>query len=217
LKEIAMRSPTISLAIAFAALGMGNAVAIEEANYRLVRTDGNIEIRDYEPSIVAETVVDGEFEDAGNRAFRKLFKYIDGNNVAQEEIAMTAPVSQARSEKIAMTSPVGQRSAAGGWAVSFMMPAQYTMETIPRPRDESVVIREIPPYRAAAIRYSGFWSEENFRKNLAELESWIETNGFERAGEPVWARYDAPFKPWFMRRNEILIPIVGGKSRAGAD
>ena len=200
----------LSLAMAVTVFASSSLMAIEEAKYRVVLKDGPIEIRDYEPSIVAETVVSGEFEDAGDSAFRRLFRYIDGNNVSQEEIAMTAPVSQGRSEKIAMTSPVGQQSAPGGWAVSFMMPASYTMETIPEPKDDSVAIREIPAYRAAAIRYSGFWSEKNYQEHLAELNAWLDARDYRRAGEPVWARYDAPFKPWFMRRNEILIPVEDG-------
>jgi DNA gyrase inhibitor GyrI len=199
-----------SLVMVVMVFASSSLMAIEEAKYRVVLADGPIEIRDYEPSIVAETVVSGDFEDAGNSAFRRLFKYIDGNNVTQEEIAMTAPVSQERSEKIAMTSPVGQQPAPGGWAVSFMMPASYTIETIPEPKDDSVAIREMPAYRAAAIRYSGFWSEKNYQEHLAELNAWLDANGYQRAGEPVWARYDAPFKPWFLRRNEILIPVEDG-------
>lgn len=199
-----------SLVMVVMVFASSSLMAIEEAKYRVVLADGPIEIRDYEPSIVAETVVSGDFEDAGNSAFRRLFKYIDGNNVTQEEIAMTAPVSQERSEKIAMTSPVGQQPAPGGWAVSFMMPASYTIETIPEPKDDSVAIREMPAYRAAAIRYSGFWSEKNYQEHLAELNAWLDANGYQRDGEPVWARYDAPFKPWFLRRNEILIPVEDG-------
>ena len=184
-------------------------MAVEEAEYTVVRQDGDIEIREYGDAIVAETIVDDEFEDAGNRAFRKLFKYIDGNNRAQDKISMTAPVSQEqRSEKIAMTSPVGQQKSESGWAVSFMMPASYTMDSIPQPTDPEVVIREVPAQRVAAIRYSGFWSEEKYREHLRKLESWIEVEKQEVTGQPVWARYNAPFTPWFMRRNEILIPVM---------
>jgi effector-binding domain-containing protein len=87
------------------------------------------------------------------------------------------------------------------------MPAEYTMDTLPRPTDPKVRIREIPAYRAAVIRYSGTWSESKFRKHLAELEDWMASQRFEAAGGPVWARYNAPFTPWFLRRNEILIPV----------
>jgi len=197
------------LAAALAVLATEQLMAVEEAEYTVIRQDGDIEIREYADAIIAETVVDDKFEDAGNRAFRKLFGYIGGDNRSQSEIAMTAPVSQEkRSEKIAMTSPVGQQKSGDGWAVSFMMPASYTMETIPQPTDPSVVIRQIPAHRVAAIRYSGFWSEEKYQEHLEELNVWIKNENQEVAGQPVWARYNAPFTPWFMRRNEILIPAM---------
>jgi effector-binding domain-containing protein len=189
----------------------GAVQAVEEAEYTVVLEDGDFEIREYAPSIVAETIVSGEFEDAGSRAFRKLFNYIDGDNRDSSEIAMTAPVSQkAEGRKIAMTSPVSQEPAAEGWSVSFMMPAAYSMDTIPQPNDESVVLREIPSYRAAAIRYSGTWGQNNYEKHLSELKAWIASKDLETTGNPVWARYNAPFTPWFMRRNEILIPLSDG-------
>lgn len=185
-----------------------SATAIEEAGYDLVDRDGAMEIRDYDAQIVAEVVVDDSFEDAGDRAFGKLFSYISGANTARGEIAMTAPVSQQKQgEKIAMTAPVGQRDTGQGWAVSFMMPAEYRMETLPQPTDPAVRLRAVPPFRAAVVRYSGFWSERRYREHLAELGAWLQQRGLEPAGEPVWARYNAPFTPWFMRRNEIVIPI----------
>ena len=196
---------------ALAMLAVSPVQAVEEAEYTVVREDGDVEIREYAPAIVAETVVSGDFEDAGNAAFRKLFKYIDGNNRTGGEIAMTAPVSQEqRGEKIAMTSPVSQEASENGWAVAFMMPASFTMETIPQPNDPAVVIREVPAYRAAAIRYSGTWSEKNYQEHLRKLKSWLQESGLKPAGDPVWARYNAPFTPWFMRRNEILVPLAEG-------
>ncbi len=204
-----MKSLLASLAASLIALLPVSAAAVEEAEYSVLQKDGAMELRAYAASIVAETRVDADFEDAGNRAFRKLFRYIDGDNVAQQEIAMTAPVSQAPvSEKIAMTAPVAQRPDASGWVVSFMMPASYTMDTIPQPSDPAVQLRAVPAFRAAVIRYSGFWSEEGFQEHLQELRSWIAKQNLEVTGDPVWARYDPPFKPWFMRRNEILIPVL---------
>ena len=198
----------VLLVAGFAVAAPSAALGVEEAEFRVLEQDGAIELREYAPSIVAETIVDAPFEEAGNRAFRKLFRYIDGENVARQEIAMTAPVSQSPAgRKIEMTAPVGQRPSAGGWAVSFMMPSSFTMDTIPRPSDPAVQLRAIPSYRAAVIRYSGFWSEERYREHLQELNSWIVARDFEPSGEPIWARYDPPFKPWFMRRNEVLIPV----------
>jgi len=182
--------------------------AVEEAEYRVIEKSGDIELRDYSPAIVAETLVNEDFEDAGNRAFRKLFKYISGANAEQDNIAMTTPVAQEkRSAKIAMTAPVSQRSNADGWAVSFMMPAAYTLDTIPRPTDPDIVVREIPAYRAVAIRYSGRWTENNYLDHLEILQDWIANSNLQAIGEPVWARYDPPFKPWFLRRNEIIVAV----------
>jgi hypothetical protein len=184
------------------------AMAIEEAPYKVVQTSGIFEVRDYEPHILAETLVDGTLEDAGNKAFRQLFNYISGANHTRSSIAMTAPVSQESSgQKISMTAPVSQQASAGKWAVSFMMPASYTLATLPVPDDSSITLRQVPTRRMAAVSYSGTWSEKNYRENKEKLETWIRENGFKVSGEPVWARYNPPFTLWFLRRNEILIPI----------
>lgn len=186
----------------------GCIVTVEETKYDVFSKDGNYEIRDYPPYIVAEIIVDGTLESAGNLAFNRLFAYISGKNKASAKISMTAPVSQeAASEKIAMTAPVGQRRIEEGWAVSFTMPAKYTMETIPVPDDPAVKLRLVPARRMATVRYSGTWSEQRYRRYLGELEYWIKQKGYRILGEAVWARYNPPFTPWFLRRNEILIPV----------
>jgi hypothetical protein len=195
-------------AAVFALLGTGNAMATEEAQYTVVLKQERFEVREYEPYIVAETIVDGDFEDAGDEAFGRLFKYISGNNKSRQNIEMTAPVGQAAaSQKIDMTSPVGQMQVDGRWAVSFMMPASFTLETIPEPKDPNVILRQVPARNMAAVRYSGFWSEKGYLRNKASLEAWIMEKGFSAVGKPVWARYNPPFMPWFLRRNEILVPI----------
>lgn len=184
-------------------------MAIEEAPYIVAKASGTFELRDYEPHILAETLVEGTLEEAGNRAFRRLFKYISGANHSRSSISMTAPVSQEPSgEKITMTAPVSQQRSAGKWAVSFMMPAGSTMATLPVPDDSSITLRQVPARRVAAVRYSGTWSEKSYLDYKQRLEKWIRDNGFEINGEPVWARYNPPFTLWFLRRNEILIPVV---------
>jgi len=186
-------------------------MAIEEAEYRVVTSEGVFELRDYAPHVLAETVVNGTLEEAGNLAFRRLFRYISGENRSRGKIAMTAPVSQeATGEKIPMTAPVGQQATGGKWAVSFMMPVSYNLKTLPVPDDPAITLRPVPARRMAAVRYSGTWSEENYLRYKRELEAWIRSNGFTTIGEPVWARYNPPFTPWFLRRNEILIPVAGG-------
>ncbi len=183
-------------------------MATEEAEYTVLLKEENLEVRHYEPQIVAETVVDTEFEDAGSDAFGRLFKYISGNNQSQQEIAMTAPVGQeAESQEIDMTAPVGQTRVDGKWVVSFMMPGSFTMDSIPKPMDQRIVLRRVPERTMAAVRYSGFWSESGYQKNKSRLEKWIDKKGYTVLGQPVWARYNAPFMPWFLRRNEVLIPI----------
>jgi hypothetical protein len=182
-------------------------MAIEEAPYEVVKIEGPFEIRNYAPHIVAETVVEADLESAGSNAFQTLFRYISGANRTQTKIDMTAPVSQLKGEKIAMTTPVGQQKAGDQWVVSFMMPASYSMQTLPLPDDPQVTLREVPARRIAAVRYSGFWSEKNYMKNMLKLVTWIQGQGLESVGEPIWARYNAPFVPWFMRRNEVLIQV----------
>lgn len=181
-------------------------VATESPAYRVTESLGAVEIREYEPYIVAEAEVDGPLEDAGNQGFRILAKYIFGDNQGNAKVAMTAPVSQAKAvpEKIAMTSPVTQERSGDRFTIQFMMPSKYTLETLPKPNDSRVQFREVSGQRLAAIRYSGRWTERNYEQHLAELRSILRQNGYEPVGEPVWARYDPPFKPWFMRRNEIL-------------
>ena len=189
--------------------GTGNAMATEEAEYTVVLKEQSFELRRYEPHVLAETVVDGDFDSAGNKAFRRLFKYISGDNKSREKVEMTSPVAQgAASEKIDMTSPVGQQRENGKWVVSFMMPASFSLETLPEPNDPNVTLRQVPARDIAAVRYSGLWSEKSYVSHKEKLEEWIEEKGFRVVGEPEWARYDPPFKPWFLRRNEILVPVM---------
>ncbi len=194
--------------IALVVIGAGEAMAIEEAKYEVIKQENEFEVRDYATHVVAETVLEGNMTDAGNQAFRLLFRYISGGNQPRKKVEMTAPVSQQPAgQRIKMTAPVGQERVKEGWIVSFMMPGSYTLETLPQPEDPKVTLREVPARRMAAVRYSGFWSEKNYLEQKLKLESWIHKMGFTIAGEPVWARYNSPFTLWFLRRNEILIPV----------
>jgi len=202
------RSIRITLAAIFILIGVMDVMAIEEATYTVVEKDNKFEIRDYTPYILAETIVEGDLKDAGNKAFRILFSYISGANRSRKKVAMTAPVSQRpQGEKIEMTAPVGQRPVQENWAVSFMMPSSNTLKTLPEPENPNITLRQVPARRMAAVRYSGFWSEKNYLRYKSELESWIQERGLTVVGDPIWARYNSPITPWFLRRNEILIPI----------
>ena len=210
----AMRMGQIFTIVMMTFIGGGCAITNYDVQYKVLMKTDNFELRDYPSYVVAETVVDGTLEEAGNKAFNSLFGYISGKNRSQNKIAMTAPVSQERaSEKIAMTAPVGQQRAEGGWAVSFTMPVSYTLQTLPAPEDPAVKLREIPARQMACVKYSGTWSENRYLKYKQELGLWIEKNGFQVRGEPVWARYNPPFTPWFLRRNEIMIPVDNQQKR----
>ncbi len=206
-----------ALALALIIIGAVDSQAIEEAVYKVISADGKFEVRDYTTHILAETVVEGDFKEAGNEAFKRLFRYISGDNRSRDRVAMTAPVSQeSKGEKIKMTAPVGQQRLQEKWTVSFMMPASYTLKTLPEPEDPKVTLRQVPARRIASVRYSGFWSEQNYLRYKLELESWIKEKGFTSVGDPIWARYNPPFTPWFLRRNEILIPIDTGADQEKA-
>jgi len=186
----------------------GCANVSEEAKYTVVLKEGDLELRRYAPRIVAETMVEGSFDEVGNIGFRRLFGYISGNNTTQESIKMTAPVSQEKEgEKIPMTAPVNQERMGDQWSITFLMPSRYTMETLPVPLDEKVRLREVPGQLMAAIRYSGSWSRDRYERHKEKLIKWIREKQFEQVGEPVYARYNPPFTLWFLRRNEVLIPV----------
>ena len=188
--------------------GALTAAGVETLSYSVVRSDDRFEVRRYDAYIVAEVVVEGDMEEAGNRAFGTLFEYISGKNRPGDKIAMTAPVEQrSKPAKIPMTAPVEQRAQGDRWAVAFVMPASYTLDTLPDPENPDVMLRKIPARRVAAVRYSGFWSRKNYRKHRDALQKWIKEQNLTPAGPPVWARYNPPFIPWFLRRNEVLIPV----------
>ena len=183
-------------------------VGIEKAKYEVIDKEGKFEVRQYKPQIVAETVVDADFDEAGNMAFRRLFNYISGENRKKESIAMTAPVNQkSSSEKIAMTAPVNQQQSEGNYIVSFLMPSKYTMETLPEPLNSSVRLRQVPARKVAAIRYSGSWSRKRYEQKKIFLEEFIRNKGLRIIGQDIFARYDPPFQIWFLRRNEVLFEV----------
>ncbi len=199
----------VCILIAFTIISMGlPAMAIEEPSYRVLETEGNFELRKYSSYIVAETYVEGDFEAVGSEGFRRLADYIGGKNQKKESISMTAPVSQKPvSEKIAMTAPVSQARENGRWRIAFMMPSTYTMDTLPIPDDERIALREEKEKTVAVIRYSGTWGKKRYEKHATKLMEWISSKDWKILGAAVWARYNPPFIPWFMRRNEILIPV----------
>ena len=190
------------------------AMAVNEPAFKVIGQSGRVELREYQAYLVAETRVRADFSEAGNLAFGLLFKYISGNNREQGKIEMTAPVSQIAAsgagEKIDMTAPVTQVSPADGtgdYVVTFAMPARFTRESIPQPTDTRVKIREIAPRKVAALRFGGTWSEVRYNEQVALLKGEIANAGWRVLGPVEFARYDPPFMPWFLRRNEVMIEV----------
>ncbi len=197
-----------ALIVAMATLPASSSRAIEEPDYEIQRQDGEYEIRTYGPRLVAETWVEGTQDDAGSIAFRRLAGYIFGGNAEDESISMTAPVTQESPAELEGTAEVSTMPAEGRYRVTFTMPREYSMETLPTPEDQRVVLREEPGRRVASLRYRGFWSTSRYQDHEQKLIDWIEANGLERTPQPpVWARYDPPYMPWFLRRNEIHIEL----------
>ncbi|WP_156842532.1 SOUL family heme-binding protein [Novosphingobium aquimarinum] len=182
---------------------------VETPDYTLISKSGKIEVRRYPAMIVAETTVVGSREEAIKRGFRIIADYIFGNNLSDDKVAMTAPVMQQSSQKIAMTAPVMQQGEGNSWTVRFVMPAEYTMETLPKPGNPQVVLVEVPEKRYAAIRFSGLAGQTSLRKHEAELKRFIADNGLTSASPVEYAFYNPPWTLPFMRRNEMLLELAG--------
>jgi hypothetical protein len=207
------RRSILNLLVAAAILALATicpmAHAIEEPKYTVVQQLDDIELREYAPYIVAEVVVPGPAGEAGNQGFRLLAGYIFGKNKGERKIAMTAPVAQTPTpQKIEMTAPVTQTPTEGGFVVRFMMPGEFTLETLPEPLDPQVKLKQVAGGRFAVIRYSGFWSDGNYEEHLAKLRRGVAASGLRTTGDPIYSRYDPPWVPWFARRNEIWLRLV---------
>ena len=186
-------------------------MAVEEPAFTSVMKDGKFEVRDYPALVVAEVKVSGKQKEAANKGFRLLAKYIFGGNTRQQSIAMTAPVSQQpTSEKIAMTAPVTQTLDGQTWTVRFTMPTEYTLDTLPKPDDPKVKLRRLPPERLAVLRFSGLARPGDVEAKSEELIALIKTHQLRAIGNVLLAQYNPPWMPWFMRRNEVMVPVESG-------
>jgi hypothetical protein len=183
----------------------------EEPAFTEVARVGAVEIRTYGERIAAQTVVTGSSEAARNRGFQRLAGYIFGGNTARTSIAMTAPVAQAgdgRSQSIAMTAPVAQGSVGQDrWTIQFFMPSEYTMASLPVPRDPAVVLAVVPAETYAVLRFSGLGSARAVAEKEAELDAALTGSGWAAAGDPVVWFYDPPWTLPPLRRNEVAVRV----------
>lgn len=190
----------------------GIAMATEEPKFSLLQKEQAFELRLYEPKIIAEVEVDGDMSDASRKGFKLIADFIFGNNTAQsgksEKISMTAPVAiKPASEKIAMTAPVGMQQSDNGWKVSFVMPSQYNLDTLPKSNNPAVTIKQLPAKKIALIRFSGFVDEEKIQLKSAELYQWVALKKLNLIGTPELARYNPPWTLPFLRRNELMVEV----------
>ncbi len=201
-----MRQPLLALALMIFSLP---GWAVEEPAFEVERKlADDIEIRRYGTYVVAEVVVPGPSDKAGSQAFPILSGYIFGKNRGERKLEMTAPVTQAAAPvKLEMTAPVTQAATSTGFIVQFVLPKTVTLATAPVPLDDRVQLREVPPARVAVILYSGFWTDANYERHRAQLEAALTAAGLAASGPPVYSRYNPPFTPWFLRRNEIWMPL----------
>ena len=190
---------------------IGTAMAVEEPKYTVLEKTPPFELRSYSPMILAEVQVEGDLDEASSQGFRLIAAYIFGQNQVSEKISMTAPVvveeQAVKDASIAMTAPVSIESNAGKWTVSFVMPGEYSMESLPKPLNSKVKLRQIPAVKRAVIGFSGFYNENKVAERTVELEEWMKTKNLQAASIPKFARYNPPWTLPFMRRNEIMIDV----------
>lgn len=195
----------------------GAAMATEEPKYTVLSQTENFELRRYDEQLVAQTWVSGDQNMASRAGFKVLADYIFGNNTApsgeSSKISMTAPVTMQsenkntsdESQKIAMTAPVSMQQNDGKWRVQFIMPSQYTLQTLPKPNNSNIEIVKVPAKNYGVIKFSGLAGSEKVAAKTAELQSWMQAQKLRMSGEPELARYNPPWTLPFMRRNEVMI------------
>lgn len=180
----------------------------EEAAHKVLLEQDNIQIRLYEKSLIAQTTTTGNYKQSGNEGFKRLAGYIFGDNQSNQKIEMTTPVIEEQaSEKIAMTVPVYQEQSDNLWTMTFVLPSKYTIDTIPKPINSKVEIKQLTEKKVATIRYSGLINSEKLEQKTIELQQWLKINGYISISEPYSAAYDPPWTIPFLRRNEVHIEI----------
>ena len=183
---------------------------VETPEYEVLRHDGSFELRRYSGYLTANVrVTAGDYVRAMSAGFNPLADYIFGNNHASDRISMTAPVTAGRAccQKISMTAPVTAQQSEDEYVVSFTMPSGYSMDNLPRPNNTEVSIESVGAHLAAVARFGGTFSGAKAAQVQSQLESWIAAQSLTAVGDPMVAQYDAPWKPGFARRNEIMVVV----------
>lgn len=218
MKQLKIFSASLLLGL----LCTGHVMAIEEPKYEVIQTDGGFEMRKYAPILIAETTVDGDMDEASNKGFRLIADYIFGNNQvvdsnANTKIAMTAPVTvEPVSQKIAMTAPVTvepqstdtNMQLAKKWRIHFVMPSQYTLANIPKPKNDAITLKEIPSKYFLVYSYSWLNTLTRVQNKTDEALEWANRKGLKVIGAPKLSRYDPPWTLPMFKRNEIMLEVA---------
>ncbi len=183
-------------------------MSIEEPTFSTTIEDGAFEVREYPALLAAEVTVTGDRDTAAKDGFRQLTGYIFGANTTRESIAMTAPVVQTRAaDEAAAKSTAVVQDERDVWTIRFMMPRAYSLDTLPTPNNPSIRLKSLPPARFAVAKFSGPARAPELAKQLTELRAFAAVHRLHADGPSSLARYDSPATLWFMRRNEVLIPL----------
>ena len=206
-KKIITASVIVLITIGLASWGpiMSN---VEKPDYIVTLTEKNIEIREYKPMITASVRVSGERKEAIRKGFRLVADYIFGNNAINTKIAMTAPVEQRESQKIAMTAPVQQQRDGQSWEISFVMPKEHSIDTLPIPKNSEVTLSEIASKQFVVIKFSGRNTDSNIEEYTNQLEKFVVDNSIQTIGSPKYAFYNPPWTLPFLRRNEVMLELA---------
>ena len=192
------RDKKFYLFLFFTASCLSTQAVYEEPSYTVLHHFEDIEVRRYKSSIIAEVVVEGTREESSYKGFRILADFISGKNISKD---------QNTSSKIQMTRPVLQTKQKNKWRVSFFMPDQWTLQSLPQPKNKNISIKKVNQRTISAIRFSGRWTDKNFHQHQKKLLDYLAKNKYKRIKGPLFAYYNSPFVPWFMRRNEVMYVI----------
>jgi hypothetical protein len=202
------------LGFAVLSMFMGAAMANEEPRYEVIKKEEDFEVRRYQPMIIAEVLVTGTLSEASNKGFRQIADFIFGNNEdpvkkQSEKIAMTAPVTMEAdtSSKIAMTAPVTMEGAGGAWKMAFVMPSKFTLDTLPKPKNPNITIKQMPAQQVAVVTFSGWVDEEKLAAQTTRLNEWMAKSGLKTSGTAQLSRYNPPWTLPFWRRNEVWMKL----------
>ena len=187
------------------------AMATEEPEFKLISEEGEFQIREYDPKIIAQVEVEGDFDEASSKGFKLLADYIFGNNLldgGSKKISMTTPVEMSpMAENLLMTSSILDDQVNNKWSINLIMPQEFSLDTLPKPNNSQVNIIEVPKEKYAVILFSGLIRESSYAEKVELLSNYLEENSFKQKSAIKIARYNPPWTLPFFRRNELMVRI----------